>query len=110
MKNILKTYLEQKFKGSEKEFFSEEEINKFLEYYSNDIWENIGDEFITYMGEHGKEVRQCSICGKLMDEGYIYDGGDKYYCSDECLHKDFTPEEWKLECEMNEESTWTTWW
>lgn len=109
MKTILKTYLEQKFKGSEKEFFSEEEINEFLEYYSNDIWNNIGNDFINFFSEK-KDLRQCSICGKLMDEGFIYDGGASYYCSDECLRHDFTKKEWKEEFDTNENSCWTTWW
>lgn len=55
--------------------------------------------------------RVCSICGEYMDEGYVYNSGEKYYCSDECLHQDFTPEQWKEECDTNEDTTyWTTWW
>ncbi len=56
-----------------------------------------------------EEIRVCSICGKEMDDGYCVDAGLRYYCSDECLHKDFTPEEWKEEYETNEDSYWTQW-
>lgn len=54
-------------------------------------------------------VRVCSVCGKLMNAGYCLDAGSKYYCSDECLHTDFTHEEWKKECEENDQSYWTEW-
>ena len=41
-------------------------------------------------------MRTCSVCGeqKLFD-GFCFDDGRRYYCSAECLHKDFTPEEWE---------------
>lgn len=57
----------------------------------------------------GEEKRTCSICGKPMNEGYCLDGGLEYYCSDECLHRDFTDEEWQDECKENPDSYWTTW-
>lgn len=40
------------------------------------------------------EIRICDECGKLMVEGYCIDGGMEYYCSDECLHKNYTREQW----------------
>lgn len=62
-----------------------------------------------YLYEHEIGLRVCSVCGKLMPEGYCQDMGYKYYCSDECLHTDFTDEEWKIECEENDQSYWTVW-
>jgi len=56
-----------------------------------------------------EEERICSVCGKPMKEGYCLDGGLEYYCSDECLHRDFTDEEWQDECKENPDSYWTTW-
>lgn len=44
-----------------------------------------------------------------MQEGYCQDGGYRYYCDDECLHKDFTDEEWNEECDNNDQSYWTQW-
>ena len=38
--------------------------------------------------------RVCHECGKPMDVGYCIDGGMEYYCSESCLHKHYTPEEW----------------
>lgn len=64
-----------------------------------------------------KYARECDECGKGMNEGYCFDGGRAYYCSDECLHKHFTPEEWQEMCDDDDdddalepsESYWTTW-
>lgn len=53
--------------------------------------------------------RICSVCGRKMTNGYCYDGGAKYYCSDKCLHYDFTDDEWREECVNNEDSYWTEW-
>lgn len=53
--------------------------------------------------------RTCSICGKQMADGYVYGGGLKYYCSDDCLHHDFTDEEWTQEYEADEDSCYTEW-
>lgn len=54
-------------------------------------------------------ARTCSICGAEMTEGYCFEGGLAYYCSDDCLHHDFTDDEWQAECETCEDSYWTTW-
>jgi hypothetical protein len=57
-----------------------------------------------------KYARECDECGKGMNEGYCIDGGMAYYCSDECLHKDITPDEWKEMTDDEEsDSYWTTW-
>jgi len=52
-----------------------------------------------------KYARKCSECGCGMNAGYVVGGGDNYYCSEDCLHKHFTPEEWIEECsDYDEES------
>lgn len=40
------------------------------------------------------EIRVCDECGKIMTKGYCLGGGDDYYCSDECLHKNYSHNEW----------------
>ena len=40
-----------------------------------------------------KYAQQCTECRKGMNEGYVIEGGMEYYCSDECLHKNVTPDE-----------------
>lgn len=58
--------------------------------------------------EQKEESRVCSECVKKMNSGYVINDGDEYYCSDECLHKNITPERYK---EMNEDDCayWTEW-
>ena len=49
-------------------------------------------------------------CGKDMDEGYYIDNGLEYYCSDECLHKHYTEEEYEeMYDDSNGYSYWTEW-
>ena len=67
----------------------------------------------------GDQWRICSHCGKLMSEGYINKMGEptEYYCSDECLHQHYSPQEWKQLCQGpegqedkgNDFCCWTTW-
>jgi hypothetical protein len=55
-------------------------------------------------------ARTCEKCGKGMIEGFVIDGGMSYYCSEECLHKDVSPEEWEqLYNEGDGDSYWTEW-
>ena len=57
-----------------------------------------------------KEYRTCSECGKQMSAGYVIDGGMEYFCSDECLHKHYTDEEYlEMYDEGNGDSYWTEW-
>ena len=54
--------------------------------------------------------RECSECGKEMNEGYCIDNGLEYYCSDECLHKHYTEEEYEeMYDDGNGDSYWTEW-
>lgn len=51
--------------------------------------------------------RICSICGREMYEGFVYDD-HTYYCSTDCLHHDFTDEEWDSAYE-SDSGYWTEW-
>lgn len=54
--------------------------------------------------------RYCSVCGKEMTEGYYNEDEFQYYCSDECLHKDYTDEEYnELYDEGRGNFYWTSW-
>lgn len=54
-------------------------------------------------------MRICTECGNEMHEGYCIDGGMAYYCSDECLHKHYTEQEWQDLYEDGGESYYTEW-
>lgn len=99
-------------KGSASELYDEGFLLKYAEHYFKErvsypiTSKVIVEDFL----ESVDNVRRCSICGRLMQEGYCQDGGYRYYCSDDCLHHDFTDEEWETECENNPDSYYKKWW
>lgn len=52
--------------------------------------------------------RICTECGKEMLDGYVIFDGVYYYCSEECLHKNYTEEEY-LELYDSDDAYWTIW-
>lgn len=58
---------------------------------------------------NNEEKRVCSECKSVMLDGYCVNGGCEYYCSDECLHKNYTDEEWEAMYEEGGDSYWSTW-
>ena len=74
------------------------------------------------MREAQKYARLCTCCGKGMNEGYF--ANYEYFCSDDCLHTEYSAKEWeeltsdKIENEeddffrvpnMNDSYYWTEW-
>ena len=57
--------------------------------------------------------RICSECQTFHSDGYFVEGAYLYYCSDECLYKNFTHEEYMELYELSEDGSdgafWTTW-
>ena len=66
------------------------------------------EELVDELGlEH---IRVCSECGKPMTEGFCIEDGAEYYCSEECLHKNLTDEEYEnLYDEGRGDSYYTSW-
>lgn len=62
---------------------------------------------MAFMNNSDDDFRICDVCGKKMYEGYLIDG-EEHYCSDECLHKVYTADEYN---EMYDEDIgfWTNW-
>jgi hypothetical protein len=57
-----------------------------------------------------REFRICSECGKIMFEGYVIEGGWKYYCSDTCLEKNYTRDEFnEMYGDGDTETYYTEW-
>lgn len=113
IESILKRLTED-VNGTEKNLYTEQELKRFAE--SNcEKWDEgttgneIADAFVDSMYDSRQECRRCTVCGNLMNEGYCVDMGAAYYCSDECLHTEFTEEEWENECNENDQSYWTQW-
>lgn len=57
-----------------------------------------------------EHVRCCSECGKPMYEGFCIEDGAEYYCSEDCLHKNLSDEEYEnLYDDGRGNSYWTSW-
>lgn len=93
-----------------------EEIAKDI-YCDTELMETL-ESTINYYLFHYKEwfkekeenKRTCSECGKEMTQGYCIENGMEYYCSDECLHKNMTQDEYlELYDDGNGDSYWTDW-
>ena len=80
--------------------------DKWDESTSEDV---IAESFVDYWWDTERTCRRCSECGKLMRAGHCADMGVAYYCSEDCLHTDFTDAEWAAECESNDQSYYTEW-
>ena len=66
-----------------------------------DFWEQLSEQLDCF--------RICEECEKPMIEGYLVDGCSTY-CSDECLHKHYSEEEFNaLYNEGDGDTYWTTW-
>lgn len=109
----MRTILQKATNYTAGQIYSELELYAFIEDYlkkNNVIIPNkVADALVEYYHDTTNECRRCSVCGSLMQEGYCQDGGYRYYCSDDCLHHDFTDEEWNKECDNNDQSYWTQW-
>lgn len=113
MNEIISTI--KKYVPNVNEYFNDDELRQIYSEY--DDWfskcetpEDIVSTFasIIHNWDDG-DYRICSECGNIMCEGYCVNQGDYYYCSNECLHKHFTEEEWQQECEENDQSYYTEW-
>lgn len=77
---------------------------------SNQELNKLGYDLIEYVRNDEIEPRICNECGKEMWEGYCIDNGLEYYCSEECLHKNISEEEFEeLYDNGNGDSYWTEW-
>ena len=92
------------------EFFTDMVGMSLKQYMAGYVIDNTTDveELVDELDlEH---TRCCSECGSPMYEGYCIENGAEYYCSDECLHKHLTEEEYeKLYDEGRGNSYWTSW-
>ena len=72
MKSIL-SRLTQAVNGTDKELFSEQELNQFASFYLDKWDENtsedvVAESFVDYWWNTDRACRRCSECGKLMRE------------------------------------------
>lgn len=101
--------------------YTNEDVYEFLEEECRcypELWKEFGEgitshtedaDFWESLSENLDCFRICEECGKPMIEGYVVDGCETY-CSDECLHKHLTDEEFEeLYDNGNGDTYWTNW-
>lgn len=106
--------LEQAVSGTDKEIYTDKERKDFAQHAARILGDNdnafvIVEYFLDFWWDTDKPCRRCSVCGKLMREGYHCGSTRQYYCSDNCLHRDFSAEEWEKECTDDSQSYYTEW-
>lgn len=87
-------------------------IHEVLEYcqYDMEYLQEIIDNLQNIVDNNEDMTRVCSECGNVMSKGYCIENGAEYYCSDECLHKNYTDEEYnELYDDGMGDSYWTEW-
>lgn len=66
-----------------------------------DFWDRLSEELDCF--------RVCNECGKPMIEGFVVDGCDTY-CSEECMYKHISEEDYREAYNNGDGDTyWTTW-
>lgn len=94
------------------EFLAEEcrqDVELWTEFGEGVFSHTIDDEFWELLSEKLDCFRICEECGRPMIEGYVIDGCNTY-CSDDCLHKHVSEDEYKELYNNGEgETYWTTW-
>lgn len=96
-------------------------INKMLQIYEqypklqgycfnydhNRNWEEIFNDLEIEWKSQG--IRICNCCNKIMREGYCLESWGEYYCSTECLFKNYTEDEYQELYDIDEGTGWTEW-
>jgi hypothetical protein len=78
-------------------------------------YDAIIETFRDYIIANGQKfLRKCDKCGCGMNEGYVVYNGEEHYCTEECLNKVYTKEQWTEMYEESEENGgsdnyWTEW-
>jgi hypothetical protein len=81
------------------------------EYDVENQIDNIHKIMFMILPKENKFARKCSCCEDGMNQGYVIDGGNEYYCNNECLRTKHTSDEIK-EMELgleHSDSYWTEW-
>lgn len=56
-----------------------------------------------------KFARKCDCCGQGMNEGYVIEGGESYFCSKQCLNSVISDEQWEEMYDDDGDSYYTAW-
>lgn len=108
-KKCLQLCLEQELEYM-KDTYEEDEECIETKKHETSFTLDLGYRCITYKIEEYEleDIRRCSECKNIMNQGYCIENGLEYYCSDECLHKHYTKEEYNLMYNSGD-SYYTSW-
>ena len=73
--------------------YTDKAIRDFMDSKLSDV-----EEVLPEIG-----LRVCTQCGDLHAEGYFFEGDTTYYCSEECMLKEVTMDEYMELYELSEE-------
>ena len=94
------------------DFLAEEcrqDADLWAEYGEGILSHTVDAEFWEMLSEELDCFRICDECGRPMIEGYVVNGCDTY-CSESCLHKHISEEEFYAQYnDGNGDTYWTTW-
>lgn len=62
-----------------------------IRVWGHEIFVEDGYDLVTL---DGRGFRRCSVCGGFMQDGYLCEDDGYTYCSDECLHKEVSEEDY----------------
>ena len=83
-------------------------IKKIINASNDSLTIEEKEAFIEMLEEIGIELRICSECNKIMHKGYVIEGGYSYYCTELCLNKNITREEYEELFNDNEGDSYYT--
>lgn len=84
-----------------------EKYGSWLRRNNPNVFENL---YNVWKYEQENSFRICSECNSEMKSGYVIENGMEYYCSDNCLEKNMTKENFEeLYDNGNGNSYWTEW-
>lgn len=99
--------------------YKNEDVYEFLaeecRHYP-DLWNEFGEGILSHvedagfwesLSNHLDCLRVCDECGRPMVDGFVFESGE-HYCSEECLYKHVSPEEY-IKLYEEGDSSWTTW-
>jgi len=90
-------------KGCNKEFLLERPV----EEYMLRAHESCPNHDLVLINEVD-ELPLCSSCDEKMDEGFVFHGGEEYYCTKECLQTKYTMKQYN-DAFHDGQAYWTAW-
>lgn len=60
--------------------------------------------------DNGKYCRMCTTCGDVFNDGFLFNGGSMYFCSEECRGEEMKISDWDEACDQFPDDNYYTEW